>query len=682
MKEQVFEGRYQLLAETANTRSYISYRAYDQIYKEAVVIQIYGRPSPSLDSKLSDYQKDNLNLFLQNAQQLKRLNEQAPSNYFQPVLECNVSTLTNQVYIVYRYIEDSSTLGQIVSFFPKVIPSGNDFMAEDGLEENIRTVYKRIWILEQAAVALDYAIQKGVPHNNLSMNAILVLEASSGGGSVWLTDFDLSSSSPGLNARVGQGWSPYASPEQRNGFARERTNDIYSFAAVAHEMIFGYAPKTPLLESPDNEREAIILELGQFFPKANGTLASVFGKALRFNPFKRHQTALEFVAELKKGLEIWLRDWTNYRIAMVARWQGDYQQLQNAALGLYTIDRLNREAWNTGLLQDELNSRVAAMSPAYNAKAVRDEVFAPPPGVMVEGLSYNQPENNSEVFEYSNDDFAKSTALELLPLQRMDLALPPTNDFVKFRPDEGETRQKDASPVVRYSLLVAVPLVIFGLAGLIIAFIIGSDNSPTPSTVVAAATSTVAANSGQTQGAAFATSRVTLTGVPAQTTAVANVQPTVATPTTAVTPAVTPTVAPTITPVPPSPTPTNFQNNLNTGLSFLGQGNFGAAKDSLQKALAEQPGNKDALRALNYADGGIYLADGDFSKAIIVLDSVYKENPNFLQVQPNLQVALIGLGDSLRGKNLDEAKKVYRQAANLQGARKDEANQKAAELGG
>jgi serine/threonine protein kinase len=649
MQEQTFEGRYQLLAELANTRSYVTYRAYDQIYKETVDIQIYGRPSPSLDAKLASYQIDNFNLFLQNAQQLKRLNEQAPSSYFQPVVECNVSNTTNQVYIVFKHIEGTNTLGQVASFFPKTTPGRSDLMANDGLEENIRAVYKHIWLLEQAAVALDYANQKGVAHNNISMNAIIVQEASSGSGTVWLTDFDLSSSAPGLNSRLGQAWSPYVSPEQRNGYALERTSDIYSFAAVVYEMVFGLTPNAPMIELPGGERESVVTELVQLFPKANGNLAYVFGKALRYDPQKRYQTALEFVGELKKALEVWLRDWANFRTAANARWHGGYDQMRDAAVGLYTLDRLNREAWNSAALQEELNLKVAGTTPPRPFLAITDEMLAPPPGVVVAGLNdYPETEYGGDVFEYRNDDNTRVTALERV-VPNVAMTIPQANPhIIKFRPNLAPAPAREASNLAKNALLIIVPLAVLVLAGLIIALFIGGESTPTPT---ALATTKTALN-------------VNLFGTTAP------LQPSAR-------PLPTSTFA-----VVQSPTPTGFQINLTLGLGFLQQGNFGAAKEVLQKALAEQPNNKEVLRALNYADGGISLADGDFPKAITALEAVFKENPNFLQVQPNLQTALLGLGDNLRVENPEEARKAYRQAANLQGSRKDEANQKATELGG
>jgi serine/threonine protein kinase len=668
MQEQIFEGRYQLLAELANTRSYVTFRAFDQIYKEKVDIQIYGRPSPSLDAKISRYQLENFNLFLQNAQQLKRLNEQAPSDYFQPVIECNVSTTTNQVYIVYKHIEDTATLGQIVSTFPKTTPGSRDIMADDNLEETIREGYKHIWILEQAAVALDYANQKNVPHNNISMNAFLVQEVSSGTGTVWLTDFDLSSSTPNLNSRLGQAWSPYVSPEQRNGYARERTSDIYAFAAVIHEMVFGLTPTAPTLELPDSERESVVSELIELFPKAKGVLANVFGKALRYNPQRRYSNALEFIGDLKKAFEIWMRDWTNYRVACLARLQGDYEQCQNAAIGLYTLDRLNREAWNSSQLQEELNARVAAMSPVAPLMKYGEEMVTPPPGVVVEGFYDSSTETGGDVFEYRNDDQVRSTAIELRKPQ--DLATVPTlaDPSVMFRPGANtETGAKTTPGFLRNVLMLLVPLGVLVFAGLIIALFLGGDNLNTPTSQPTAGTPI---NLSFNVASAIAQSNSTV---------IRTVAPTVSPTARAVSPTAVP---PTPTLVLPTPTPTNFQINLNTGLAFLQQGNFGAAKDTLQKALAEQPENKEALRAWNYANGGIYLAEGDFNKAVLVLESVYKESPNFFEVQPNLQTALIGLGDSLRSQNPDSARRVYRQASTLQGTRKDEANQKATELGG
>ena len=97
-------------------------------------------------------------------------------------------------------------------------------------------------LLEQIALALDFAHDQGIVHRDLKPGNVLLDET----GNAYLADFGLAKSVGGTRDLTATGsvlGSPaYMSPEQARGDKLDRRSDIYSFAVMAYQILCGHLP--------------------------------------------------------------------------------------------------------------------------------------------------------------------------------------------------------------------------------------------------------------------------------------------------------------------------------------------------------------------------------------------------------------------------------------------------------
>jgi DNA-binding beta-propeller fold protein YncE len=120
------------------------------------------------------------------------------------------------------------------------------FMTGGSLQDRLqRSSFDRneaVRLLEQLALALDFAHDRGIVHRDLKPANVLLDES----GNAYLADFGLAKSVGGTRDLTATGsvlGSPaYMSPEQARGDKLDRRSDGYSFAVLIYQALSGHLP--------------------------------------------------------------------------------------------------------------------------------------------------------------------------------------------------------------------------------------------------------------------------------------------------------------------------------------------------------------------------------------------------------------------------------------------------------
>lgn len=113
---------------------------------------------------------------------------------------------------------------------------------QDRLQRSSIDRSEALRLLEQLALALDFAHDRGVVHRDLKPANVLLDES----GNAYLADFGLAKSVGGTRDLTATGsllGSPaYMSPEQARGEKLDRRSDVYSFAVLIYLALSGHLP--------------------------------------------------------------------------------------------------------------------------------------------------------------------------------------------------------------------------------------------------------------------------------------------------------------------------------------------------------------------------------------------------------------------------------------------------------
>lgn len=161
-----------------------------------------------------------------------------------------------------------------------------------------------IRLLEQIALALDFAHDQGIVHRDLKPGNVLLDET----GNAYLADFGLAKSVGGTRDLTATGsvlGSPaYMSPEQARGDKLDRRSDVYSFAVMAYQILSGHLPfdsddawgyiTKHLTEAP--------VPIRRYAPDLSVALEDTLATALAKDREARQARATDLVSEVRQAL--------------------------------------------------------------------------------------------------------------------------------------------------------------------------------------------------------------------------------------------------------------------------------------------------------------------------------------------------------------------------------------------
>jgi tRNA A-37 threonylcarbamoyl transferase component Bud32 len=158
--------------------------------------------------------------------------------------------------------------------------------------------------LEQAAVALDRAHDRGIVHRDVKPANLLVAED----GTIRVSDFGIARAAGNDTLTIAGtvlGSSGYMAPEQARGEATTSASDRYALACVAYELLCGRRPfvrANPTAEAHAHATEAPPSPRA-FDASLPAALDDVFARGLAKEPAARYPSCGAFVDDLSSALE-------------------------------------------------------------------------------------------------------------------------------------------------------------------------------------------------------------------------------------------------------------------------------------------------------------------------------------------------------------------------------------------
>jgi serine/threonine-protein kinase len=170
-------------------------------------------------------------------------------------------------------------------------------------------------VLDELAVALDYAHAEGVVHRDLKPENVLVERGSKGRpGRVLLSDFGVAALAsydplPG-EAGMSIGTPHYMSPEQLVGdHAIDGRSDLYALGVLGYTLLTGRPPFSGRSLEELSARHLLqrAPSLARLAPKTPAALVAAIERCLAKDPAKRWARGSELHAALQRRLPAWPR---------------------------------------------------------------------------------------------------------------------------------------------------------------------------------------------------------------------------------------------------------------------------------------------------------------------------------------------------------------------------------------
>lgn len=261
-------GRYEILEKIGQGGMAHVYKAYQPGLNRFVAIKVV---LPSLAEEVDFAER-----FQREAQAVARLNH---PNILQVY---DFGTHDSYNYLVMRYVENSTTLGDLI--------------------KTAAPVEKLIDYVLQVADALNYAHEHGIVHRDVKPGNILI-----DGKWALLSDFGLvkikEASSQLTGTGIGIGTPAFMSPEQVSGQDVDHRTDIYALGVILHRILTGTIPHdapTPLSIMIKRKTEPVVPPR-QIKPDLPPSLEQVILRSLAPVPDDRYATATDFIAAIKKA---------------------------------------------------------------------------------------------------------------------------------------------------------------------------------------------------------------------------------------------------------------------------------------------------------------------------------------------------------------------------------------------
>ncbi len=155
---------------------------------------------------------------------------------------------------------------------------------------------KAIECCTQIVDALDKSHRRGIVHRDIKPANVMLTAVG-----VKVLDFGIATRMGGSDALPVMATPPYASPEQLAGHPVDTRTDIFSFGAIAYEMITGRRPfqgdTAAALVASIRQDEPVPLR--DLVPAVSESLARALSRCLAKSPDERWQTANDLLFELR-----------------------------------------------------------------------------------------------------------------------------------------------------------------------------------------------------------------------------------------------------------------------------------------------------------------------------------------------------------------------------------------------
>lgn len=176
-----------------------------------------------------------------------------------------------------------------------------------------------VWIVIEILKALEYAHEKGVIHQDIKPENVLV----SVDGHVYVTDFGLAKlrdSTMTNQSNVLMGSIDYMSPEQVRGEQSTEASDLFSVAGVLYFLTTGTRPfsRGRPLATLAAIKEEKVEPPHKRNPKLSASLVRIIERGLAKDPADRYTCALQFRQDLERFIEeVGLEEFS------LAQWSGN-----------------------------------------------------------------------------------------------------------------------------------------------------------------------------------------------------------------------------------------------------------------------------------------------------------------------------------------------------------------------
>ena len=265
-------GKYELIRPIGDGNMGTVYLARDPFSLRDVAVKI-ATPKPADDDRIARRRRKLFYIEAKAAGMLRHPNI---------VATIDAGIEEDRRYIVMEYVQNASTLDRYCR------------------PDNLLPLEHVVGIMQQCAIAFDFAHTQGVVHRDIKPKNIMLTQDNE----VKICDFGLAliTSADIADTQVmGRLGSPrYMSPEQVSEEMVTNQSDIFSLGVVAYELLTGYSPFkadniSAIAKRITREPHKPLTEFRDDIPPA---LVHIIDRTLKKHPAGRYQTAMDLAGDL------------------------------------------------------------------------------------------------------------------------------------------------------------------------------------------------------------------------------------------------------------------------------------------------------------------------------------------------------------------------------------------------